>query len=139
MSDEDNGSTRRVGADEMSQLRDLIDGEEQTADDPVDEVGGSVDAGPEDAGPRDEGADDDDLMSTQRVSASQMNQLQELLHTNATTEVPIEIARDVMERVDALIPKMDLEDGSPEPLQRAMAVRQIFMTGLYAMESELGD
>jgi hypothetical protein len=68
-----------------------------------------------------------------------MDQLKELLETKTTTEIPIELADDVLARVDALIPKMDLEDGSPLPLQRAMAVRQIFMTGLYAMESELSE
>lgn len=84
---------------------------------------------------------DDDYgsnFSTRRVSLDEMNQLKDMLN-QSTTELKIEVTSDVLARIDSLLPKMEVQDGSPESLQFAMAVRQIFMAGLYSLERELGD
>jgi len=76
--------------------------------------------------------------STRRVSRDEMNALKDMLNTS-TAELTIEVTPDVLARIDALMPKMEVEDGSSSALQFAMAVRQIFMAGLYTLERELGD
>lgn len=84
--------------------------------------------------------DDEEKFSTRRVSAAEMSQLHELLEqASQIREVSIDVTPETSARVLSLIPKMDLEDGSSSELLFAMAVRQIFMAGLYQLESELED
>lgn len=78
----------------------------------------------------------DESGSTRRVSPDEMDQLKELLDQN-TVELSIEVTPDVLARIDSLLPKLDVEDGSSAELRFAMSVRQIFMTGLYTLEREL--
>lgn len=80
----------------------------------------------------------EDSGSTRRVTADEMDQLKELLDEN-TTELTIEVSADVLARIDTLLSKMGVEDGSSGELQFAMGLRQVFMAGLYTLEREFLD
>ena len=78
---------------------------------------------------------EDDLKSTRRISAAEMGEIQKVLEPGVL-ELTITVTPDVMERVEALIPTIhDPAIQSPE-LRRALALRQIFMAGLYTLETD---
>ncbi len=75
------------------------------------------------------------MMSTRRMSAVEMGEIQKALEVGVI-ELAITVTPDVIQRVEALMPKIhDQAIQSPE-MRRAMALRQIFMAGLYALESD---
>lgn len=75
------------------------------------------------------------MMSTRRMSAVEMGEIQKALD-EGVLELAITVTPDVIQRVEALVPKIhDQAIQSPE-MRRAMALRQIFMAGLYTLESE---
>ncbi|MEZ4461666.1 MAG: hypothetical protein R3E66_18470 [bacterium] len=79
--------------------------------------------------------DDEDVFSTRRISADELVQLHKALQTG-TVDLSVSVTPDVLERIERLLPKIREGDEETPELQRAMALRQIFMTGLYALESE---
>ncbi len=83
-------------------------------------------------------AEEYDSDSTRRVSSTEMNHIRELLDQQ-TVELTVEVTPAVMARIDALLPRLEVEDGSSPELHFAMSIRQIFMTGLYTLEHEFGD
>lgn len=78
---------------------------------------------------------DDDVFSTRRITADELSQLHKALEAR-TVELGISVTPDVLERIERLLPKMQEDATESDELRRAMALRQIFMTGLYALESE---
>jgi len=78
---------------------------------------------------------EDDLMSTRRISAVEMGEIQKALETGVA-ELTITVTPDVLERIEALVPKMQDTNIQSSELRRAMALRQILMAGLYTLESE---
>lgn len=77
--------------------------------------------------------------STKRISLDELQELQHLLDNEESSELTIPVSADDLARIDALIPKMRENTPESDELQFAMAVRQIFMAGLYALETELDD
>lgn len=78
---------------------------------------------------------EDDLMSTRRISAIEMGEIQKALESGVA-ELTITVTPDVLERIEALVPKMQDTNIQSSELRRAMALRQILMAGLYTLESE---
>lgn len=78
---------------------------------------------------------EDDLMSTRRISAIEMGEIQKALESGVA-ELTITVTSDVLERIEALVPKMQDTNIQSSELRRAMALRQILMAGLYTLESE---
>lgn len=80
--------------------------------------------------------DDDDVFSTRRITADQMDQLHKALETR-TVDLSISVGGDVLDRIEKLLPMITDSAEQNQDLRRAMAMRQIFMAGLYALESEV--
>lgn len=80
--------------------------------------------------------DDDDVFSTRRITADQMDQLHKALETR-TVDLSISVGGDVLDRIERLLPMITDATEENQDLRRAMAMRQIFMAGLYALESEV--
>jgi hypothetical protein len=80
--------------------------------------------------------DDDDVFSTRRITADQMDQLHKALETR-TADLSISVGGDVLDRIEKLLPMITDAKEANQDLRRAMAMRQIFMAGLYALESEV--
>lgn len=80
-------------------------------------------------------SDDEDVFSTRRITADEMAKIQQALESRVV-DYQLSVTADVAERFERLLRKM--EEGSEEndELKRAMAIRQVFMAGLYALESE---
>lgn len=81
----------------------------------------------------DQNSDDQDerLNQTLRLSLTEIEHLQRQIDDGGP-ELTIRVTPDVVARVDALVPKM----GSDGDINFNMALRQIFMAGLYALEGE---
>ena len=74
-------------------------------------------------------------MSTRRVSADEMSQLQDMLaKARETQEVSLDITPELQVRVANQMSKLDLGE-SPEEMHLSIAVRQIFLAGLEHLES----
>ncbi len=80
--------------------------------------------------------DDDDVFSTRRITADQMDQLHRELESR-TVDLNISVGGDVLDRIERLLPMITDATEENQDLRRAMAMRQIFMAGLYALESEV--
>jgi len=80
--------------------------------------------------------DDDDVFSTRRITADQMDQLHRELESR-TVDLNISVGGDVLDRIERLLLKCTDATEENQDLRRAMAMRQIFMAGLYALESEV--
>jgi len=78
--------------------------------------------------------DDDDVFSTRRITADQMDQLHRELESR-TVDLNISVGGDVLDRIERLLLKISDATEENQDLRRAMAMRQIFMAGLYALES----
>ncbi len=81
--------------------------------------------------------DDEDVFSTRKITASEMQELQTQLDSkNEMVDITIPVPQDVSDRIEALLPKMQEADGASNQLKYAAALRQILMTGIYALERE---
>jgi len=80
--------------------------------------------------------DDDDVFSTRRITADQMDQLHKALESRSV-DLSISVGGDVLDRIERLLPMITDASEANQELRRAMAMRQIFMAGLYALESEV--
>ncbi|QED26992.1 hypothetical protein FRD01_07000 [Microvenator marinus] len=78
---------------------------------------------------------EDDLMSTRRISALEMGEIQKALESGVV-ELAITVTPEVLQRIEILVPKMQDSSIQSAELRRGMALRQILMAGLYTLESE---
>lgn len=78
---------------------------------------------------------EDDLMSTRRISALEMGEIQKALESGVI-ELAITVTPEVLQRIEILVPKMQDSSIQSAELRRGMALRQILMAGLYTLESE---
>ena len=80
-------------------------------------------------------ADNSSLHQTMKISISELKELQEQLEEEGGPEITIRVTPEILGRVDALVEMMS-DDGD---INFQAALRQVFMAGLYTLESEFKD
>lgn len=80
-----------------------------------------------------------DDSSTRRMSPDEMERVQAALDGTGVEELTVTVTADVLPRISALLTLLETGESGSDELEYAMALRQIFMTGLYTLESELAE
>ena len=78
--------------------------------------------------------EDERLHQTLKLSLTEIEELQRQIDDGGP-EIVVRVTPEVLARVDALVPKM----GDGGDINFNMALRQIFMAGLYSLEREFEE
>lgn len=73
------------------------------------------------------------------MSPDEMERVQAALDGTGVEELTVTVTADVLPRISALLNLLETGESGSDELEYAMALRQIFMTGLYTLESELAE